>query len=136
MGVTNVAKRPPKRRALIVDDDDSIRFVIGRALTKAGWLVDDLDDGTAIDEMLEAHRYELIVLDLYMPGMNGYEVLRQVRGKGPELRPAWRTPPEVRIVVVSGVADESGMGLARRIGADACLSKPFDPAELVAAAER
>ena len=124
--------RNPKGRALIVDDDDSVRFVLGRALTEAGWSVDELDDGAAIDDMLAAHCYDLIVLDLFMPGMNGYEVLRRVRGQGPGVRPTWRTPRDVRIVVVSGVADEGGMGFARRIGADACLTKPFDTSDLLA----
>lgn len=118
-------------RALVVDDDDSVRFVVCRALLDAGWSVDELEDGADIADQLENERYELIVLDLYMPGMNGYEVLRMVRGQGPDVRRSWRTPVTVRIVVVSGAADENGLSFANRIGADACLAKPFDISSLL-----
>ena len=123
------------RRALVVDDDDSIRFVLGEALRGSGWTVTEIDDGARVVERLERDAYDLIVLDLYMPGMNGFEVLRQVRQHRDELLPAWKTRASVRIVVLSGEAGEKGLGFARQLGANACLAKPFEVPEFLRAAQ-
>lgn len=110
-------------RALVVDDEPSIRFVISRALKDRGWDARVLDDGVAVLDHLQAEHFDLILLDLMMPGMNGFEVLRQVRSAG---EAGWKTPSSVRVVVLSGKAGEEGLEFAQRIGADAALSKPFD----------
>jgi CheY-like chemotaxis protein len=122
------------RRALIVDDEPSIRTVLAGALRAAGWTVRELDDGALVEEALEDEHFDLIVLDLYMPGMSGYEVLRRVRRYRRELRPFWKTAADVRIIVLSGAAGEEGLSFARRIGADASVSKPFDLNDFLAAA--
>jgi two-component system OmpR family response regulator len=126
---TDVAPRPPftvTPHALIVDDDQSIRFVLRTALRGQGWSVDEADDGASVEEQLETRRYELVILDLYMPGMNGFEVLRRIRQPHAGVRPLWRTSAEVGIVVLSGAAGEDGLGFASRLGADVCLKKPFE----------
>ncbi len=115
-----MARQP---RALVVDDEPSMRFVVSRALKDRGWDVRSLDDGVAVLEHLQAERFDLVVLDLLMPGMNGFEVLRQVRGA---CEAGWKTPASVRVVVLSGKAGEEGLEFAQRIGADAALCKPFD----------
>ncbi len=86
-----------------------------------------LDDGVGVEECLRAERFDLIVLDLMMPGMNGFEVLRQVRAGGES---GWRTQPAVRVVALSGRAGEEGLEFARRIGANAVLGKPFELEDL------
>jgi CheY-like chemotaxis protein len=123
------------RKALVVDDDDSMRLVLGEALRNSGWLVNSVDDGSAVLERLESDAYDLVVLDLYMPGMNGFEVLRQIRRHRDVLLPGWRTPPSVRIVVLSGAAGKDTFDFARRLGANACLSKPFEVDDLLHAVE-
>jgi CheY-like chemotaxis protein len=120
------------RRALIVDDDPSLRWVLSTALSDAGWSVVESDDGSSVLERLHAERFELLVLDLYMPGMNGFEVLRQVRRPTANLLPRRKTPASVRVVVLSG-ASTDGLHFARRIGADACFQKPFDFDEVLKA---
>jgi DNA-binding response OmpR family regulator len=120
-------------RALIVDDEPSIRFVVRAALTARQWTVDEIDDGSAVEERLEATRYDLLVLDLYMPGMNGFEVLRSLRQPLSGVRPLWRTSPAVPIIALSGAAGGDGLTFAARLGADTCLAKPFDVGELLAA---
>jgi CheY-like chemotaxis protein len=122
------------RRALIVDDDRSVRFVLRQALLSHGWEVEEVDDGSLVEERLESTRYDLLMLDLYMPGMNGYEVLRRIRQPHCGVRPVWKTQPTVRIVVLSGAAGRDGLDFAGRLGADTCLAKPFDVAEILAAA--
>jgi CheY-like chemotaxis protein len=123
------------QRALIVDDDPSLRFVIREALAGAGWTTVEAEDGSQVVERIDAERFDLIVLDLYMPGMNGFEVLRRIR-RGSQVLPRRKTARDVRIVVLSGAAGESGLDFARKIGADVCLEKPFEMEDLLAAARR
>lgn len=118
------------RRALVIDDDESVRFVLRNALTETGWQITEIDDGCEAEGALAARRYDLIVLDLYMPGMNGFEVLRRLRHYDPAGTPVWRTRADVPVMVVSGQAQEESLAFAERIGADACLTKPFDVAEV------
>ena len=118
------------RRALLIDDDESIRFVLRNALTEVGWQVSEIDDGCEAEDALAARRYDLVVLDLYMPGMNGFEVLRRLRRDDPALTSAWKTRPDVPVMVVSGQAEQDGLAFAERIGADACLTKPFDVSDV------
>jgi DNA-binding response OmpR family regulator len=120
-------------RALIVDDDQSLRFVLRQALKGQGWDVDEADDGSLVEDQLESLRFDLLLLDLYMPGMNGFEVLRRVRQAHAGVMPVWKTPPDVGIVVLSGAAGRDGLSFAAKLGADACLQKPFDVADLLAA---
>lgn len=118
------------RRALIIDDDDSIRFVLRNALAENGWHVTEIDDGCEAEGELAARRYQLVVLDLYMPGMNGFEVLRRLRRRDGSAAPTWKTRADVPVMVVSGQAEEESLAFAERIGADACLTKPFEIADV------
>jgi DNA-binding response OmpR family regulator len=120
-------------QALIIDDDQSVRFVLRGALQTHGWTVSEIDDGSLVEEQLVQRRYDLLLLDLYMPGMNGFEVLRRIRKPHAGLQTVWKTPPTVRIIVLSGAAGRSGLEFATRLGADACLAKPFDVSDLLAA---
>ena len=120
-------------RALIVDDEQSVRFVLRHALREGGWEVEEVDDGSVVEERLEQQRYDLLLLDLYMPGMNGFEVLRRIRQPHAGVRPLWKTPSDVGIIVLSGAAGRSGLSFAARLGANACLQKPFELIDLLAA---
>jgi DNA-binding response OmpR family regulator len=120
-------------RALIVDDDQSLRFVLRQALKGQGWEVDEADDGSLVEDQLESLRFDLLLLDLYMPGMNGFEVLRRIRQPHAGVMPVWKTPADIGIVVLSGAAGRDGLSFAAKLGADACLQKPFDVSDLLAA---
>jgi CheY-like chemotaxis protein len=116
-----------------VDDDRSVRFVLREALSQLSWQVEEVDDGAVVEEWLERRRFDLLLLDLYMPGMNGFEVLRRIRQPHAGVLPVWKTAPTVGIIVLSGAAGRDGLSFAARLGADACLPKPFEVADLIAA---
>lgn len=117
---------------LIADDDPGVRFVVRRTLEGLGCAVRVLEDGAEVPEAVLEERFQLLVIDLYMPGMNGFEVLRQVRGRGPELGSARKTPADVRILILSSESSPASIDHARAAGADAYLTKPFDVDDLSA----
>ncbi len=123
-------------KALIVDDSDGVRFVLRQALKRAGWEVTEVEDGSEVEGRLAAEHFDLVLLDISMPGMNGLEVLRRLRKYEPTLLPVWKTPPDVKVLVISGAASREGFAFARRIGANACLRKPFNVDELLKIVER
>jgi DNA-binding response OmpR family regulator len=110
------------RRILIVDDEPNIRSFIGRALTAAGYLTDFAMNGTeALRQALDGG-YDLIILDLVMPDMDGWNVLDQLM----------QSRPEQTVMVLSCVADvATKVGCLER-GAQDYLTKPFSLAELLA----
>jgi CheY-like chemotaxis protein len=118
------------QRVLLVDDDPSTRFVVGEAMREVGWDVTQVDDGCEVEEQLRTGRFDLVILDLYMPGMNGFEVLRRLRNRSESALQHWKTPSTVRVAVLSGAANREALEFAKKIGADACLAKPFELEDL------
>jgi CheY-like chemotaxis protein len=111
---------------LVVDDDDSTRFVLARALEGIGLGVALADDGAQVPDLLGRHCFDLLVVDLYMAGMNGFEVLRQVRRPDPGFLPASRTSPAVPILVISGESNPASIANVKARGASDYLVKPVD----------
>ncbi|WP_208280401.1 response regulator [Massilia oculi] len=112
-------------RVLLVEDDDTLRQTLVRALAANGYHVDPVGDGLAAELALGTTEYGLVVLDLGLPGLDGLEVLRRLR-----LRRN-RTPVLV-LTARSGLEERVG-GL--RAGADDYLVKPFELPELEARIE-
>lgn len=110
-----------KKRILIVEDDADISMVEEAYLQSAGFETAILSEGTEIFGILEREKFDLILLDVMLPGKNGYEICREIRDKLdiPILMVTARTEPVDKL---------RGLGL----GADDYIAKPFDPAELVA----
>jgi len=77
----------PERRILIVDDDDAIRALLVTVMRRRGFHADTARNGLEALEQLNLRRYALVVLDLMMPQMNGYEVLEQLASFPPATRP-------------------------------------------------
>jgi len=116
------------RKILVVDDQASIRGVLETALAEAGADVWCVPDGPAALALLETADPELILLDLAMPGMNGWQVLEALSG----------TPRTAGIPVVleTSAEDFPSFQRARRHGVAAFLSKPFRLAEVVETCRR
>ena len=114
------------KRVLVVDDDDATRFVLARALDGLGLQVVVAEDGAEVPDIIAAELFDLLVVDLYMPGMNGFELLRQLRRPATGFLPAPRTSPAVQVLVVSGESHSASIANAKALGANAYLVKPVD----------
>lgn len=109
------------KKILIVEDDEDISMVEEAYLKLAGFGTTIVNDGNKVAEALEKDSYDLVLLDLMLPGKSGYEICKEIREKLdiPVLMVTARTESVDKI---------RGLGL----GADDYIAKPFDPAELVA----
>lgn len=101
---------------LVVDDDSKILRFLAHTLRRGGYSVLTANDGCEVPEMLLRKHVDVLVLDLQMPGMNGWEVIRSLRSE-----PALQRP---KVIVVSGRSEDHTAAFVRRLGADAFLTKP------------
>jgi two-component system response regulator ResD len=121
--IEEMAQQADRRTVLVVDDEPTISEVVARYLERAGY------DATTAGDGIEALRIagecdpDLVVLDLMLPELDGFEVLRRLQADGAE-----RTP--VILLTAKGEHDDKLAGLRR--GADDYIVKPFSPSELVA----
>lgn len=109
-------------KILIVDDEPAIQRFLKTSLSTQGYLVIEAESGEAALEKLKRNVVDVIVLDLGLPGLDGFEVLRLVRGSG----------STVPVIVLSVRADEAGKVKALDLGADDYVTKPFGIEELLA----
>lgn len=116
-----------KHTALVVDDDNQFLTFLSHTLKRGGFSVLTASDGCEVPELLGQNQIDVLVLDLQMPGMNGWEVLRSLRQS---VGLAQKTPP--KIIVVSGRSEDDTVAFVRRLGADAYLMKPLWGDELIA----
>jgi CheY-like chemotaxis protein len=119
-------------RILIVDDDNAVQVTIRLLLERAGHSVVTVGDGRKGLGLIEREDFDLLFLDIFMPGMDGFETMRMVQ----QLRPL------VPIIVISGrpISSEPGdapdfLTMAIKLGAVSSLQKPFKPAALLAAVD-
>ncbi len=109
---------------LVVDDERPNRELLARLLTRRGYTVESVGDGEAALAAVEERRPDVVLLDVQLPGIDGFEVCRQVKQ-----RAATRLTP---IVLVTGLHDRQSKMRGIEAGADDFLSKPFDEEELTA----
>src|ERR1044072_9158830 len=108
-------------RLLVIDDDAELCKLVSRYLAQEGFQIDAVHSGTPGAEQALSGKYGLIVLDVMMPGVNGFDVLRRIRAQS-------RVP--VLMLTAKGDALDRVVGL--EMGADDYLPKPFNPQELAA----
>ncbi|OWY37754.1 DNA-binding response regulator [Xenophilus sp. AP218F] len=109
-------------RLLLVEDNRSLAESLHKALEQAGFAVDVMYDGQAADHVLHTQDYALVILDLALPRLDGWEVLKRLRAR--------RKSMPVLILTAHGSVEDRVRGLD--MGADDYLSKPFDLGELEA----
>ena len=109
-------------RILIAEDDPVLTDGLQRSLRGTGYAVDSVNNGSAADAALASHEFDLVILDLGLPKMHGFEVLRKLRARG-------LTVP-VLILTAADSVEQRVQGLD--LGADDYMAKPFALAELEA----
>jgi DNA-binding NtrC family response regulator len=111
---------------LIADDDPAVRGLLRTTLSRCGQTTTEAEDGQAAIEQLAAHPFEVVITDLSMPRVDGFEVLRRAR----ELQP--RTP----VIVLTAEGSIRDCVSAMKAGAFNFLTKPFNPRDLLEAVAR
>jgi DNA-binding response OmpR family regulator len=114
-----------KKRILVVDDDQRLRELVVRYLGEQGFEARAVPDAAGMDRQLARERYDLVVLDLMLPGEDGLAICRRLRGNA-----AQGNGPA--IVMLTAKGDEVDRIVGLEMGADDYLPKPFNPRELVA----
>src|SRR5262249_58874905 len=122
MGMT---ERPmPDAWILVMDDDHAVRALVSDLLVSLGYAADEAEDAGTGLALLARQRYDLVITDLAMPHMSGWEVVEVVRHRAPG------TP----VLIISGFATQDDVGRAQRMGIRV-LHKPFSLADLRRATE-
>ena len=112
----------------VVDDDEGFRSYVADLLENAGYRTEQLDNGSAVLAAAAADQPAAVVLDVQLPGLNGYEVCRELRD---------RFGDEVRVLLVSGErTDALDRSAGLLLGADDYMVKPVDGGELIARVRR
>ncbi|RDS85003.1 response regulator [Dyella monticola] len=104
-------------RTLVVDDSPTIRAVLGKMLGQEGYVVQKAADGESALELAKAEQPELIFLDIVLPGVNGFHVLRTLRHDP--------LTQHIPIVMISGNQQATEQFYVQRFGADDFIKKPF-----------
>ena len=111
-----------KTKILVVDDDVRLRDLLNRYLTEQGFSVRAVADATDMNRQLARERYDLMILDLMLPGEDGLSICRRLRGGGEKMP----------IIMLTAKGDDVDRIVGLEVGADDYLPKPFNPRELVA----
>jgi len=109
-------------KVLVVDDDRRLRDLLDQYLQEQGFVVKVVPDGKGMDKALAREFFHCIVLDLMLPGEDGLQICRRLRGQG----------NNIPVLMLTAKGDEVDRIIGLEIGADDYLPKPFNPRELVA----
>jgi two-component system response regulator CpxR len=118
-----MAERP---EILVIDDDAELCELLGELLGQEGYGVESHGDGRAGLARAQAQRFALIVLDIMLPSMNGFEVLTRLRQGSPAQN------ADVPVIMLTAKGEDVDRIVGLEMGADDYLPKPFNPRELVA----
>ena len=108
-------------RVLVVDDEPTVREVVVGYLRRDGHQVAEAEDGPGALGLLEAEQFDLVVLDMMLPGVNVLDILRSIRANG-----------DMPVIMLTARAEESDRVAGLELGADDYVVKPFSPRELAA----
>jgi two-component system OmpR family response regulator len=115
------AYHPPLPRVLMIDDDERLQSVVREFLERHGFSFSALSSGKGLTAALETERPDLLLLDVMLPGEDGFTLLRALRGKS-----------KIPVIMLTACGDETDRIVGLEIGADDYLGKPFNPRELLA----
>ncbi len=114
-----------RKHVLVIDDSQTVRHITQRALEGGGYRVSLADSMEQAFENVDIAHVDLVLCDVFMPGMGGFQGMRTIK----------TTWPKVKVISMSGgiedkVSDTDALNMTRRIGADAQIKKPFDAEDL------
>lgn len=115
-----------KNRILVVDDEDALRTVLSSELEGEGYHVRSAADGQEAINILGNQEFDLILLDIKMPNVDGFEVLKFVKDR----------QPKTKVVMLTGFADLKNAIESKKLGAEDFVSKPYDLVDLLTTVER
>jgi two-component system phosphate regulon response regulator OmpR len=119
--MTTTCAAAPQKKLLVVDDDRQLRELLQRYLADNGFEVTAVNDGIAMQQQLDTQTFDLVILDLMLPGDDGLTLTQQLRRHS-----------ELPIIMLSARGEEVDRIIGIEMGADDYLAKPFNPRELLA----
>jgi DNA-binding NtrC family response regulator len=126
--IGDLMTNPATKRStiLVVDDEDALRTVLSGELANEGYDVKAAADGDEAIGEVEKTPFDLVLLDIKMPRMNGFEVLKFIKEKH----------AKTKVVMLTGFADLKNAIESKKLGADDFVSKPYDLVDLLTTIER
>jgi two-component system response regulator HydG len=115
-----------KRKILVVDDEDALRTVLSAELNSEGYDVVTAADGLEAVTELGKKTFDLVLLDIKMPNMNGFEVLKVIKEKH----------AGTKVIMLTGFADLKNAIESKKLGAEDFVSKPYDLVDLLTTIDR
>ena len=115
-----------KNKILVVDDEEALRTVLSAELEGEGYQVTTAADGREAINVLTTSGFDLILLDIKMPNVDGFEVLKFVKEKH----------PKTKVIMLTGFADLKNAIESKKLGAEDFVSKPYDLVDLLTTVER
>ena len=111
-------------RVLVVDDEEGTRDLLCEVLADSGCETTAVASGEEAIQRYRCERYSIVIIDIFMPGKDGFETIMEIR----------RSFPQARVIAITGRVEHDGLDVlswAQKIGAQRTLQKPFTPDELL-----
>ncbi len=118
---TVVELQDESKRVLVIDDEHAIRFLLQKMLEREGYIVDTASNGVDALKQFEPHKYDIVLLDMIMPEMNGYTAFIEMQ----------KLDPCVKVIMVSAFADTEQVEQLRKLGLYDFIKKPVDSKTLI-----
>ncbi len=115
-----------KKKILVVDDEDALRTVLSSELVGEGYEVETAADGDEAMNVVQMKPFDLVLLDIKMPKVDGFEVLKFLKSKY----------PNIKVIMLTGFADLKNAIESKKLGAEDFVSKPYDLVDLLTTIER
>jgi CheY-like chemotaxis protein len=117
---------PDSKTILVVDDEAPFRNILNSVLQNEGYQVETASDGDEAIVKIEQRKFDLILLDIHMERVDGFEVLKLVKEKY----------AETKVIVLTGFSELANAIKAQQMGAEAFISKPYDLIDLLETIQR
>jgi len=111
---------------LVVDDEEALRTVLSSELVSEGYQVESASDGDEAISIVQSKQFDLVLLDIKMPKVDGFEVLKFIK----------KSYPQLKVIMLTAFADLKNAIESKKLGAEDFISKPYDLVDLLTTIER